>query len=75
MFSPYQATPLDLNPLRDIFADMIDFETFRKRKVIKRRRREQCAHLQAQGIPHQRDLRRRVARLGLSADGVQSSGD
>ncbi len=35
MFSPYQANPLDLNPLRDILSEMIDFDALRKRKDIK----------------------------------------
>ena len=35
MFSPYQVNPLDLNPLRDILSEMIDFDVLRKRKDIK----------------------------------------
>lgn len=35
MFSPYQINPLDINPLRDILNEMIDFETLRRRKDIK----------------------------------------
>jgi len=35
MFSPYQANPLDLNPLRDILSEQIDFEALRRRKDIK----------------------------------------
>jgi NTE family protein len=35
MFSPYHINPLDLNPLRDILAEMVDFETLRSRKDIK----------------------------------------
>lgn len=33
--SPYQYNPLDLNPLRDILDDMIDFEAIRTNKHIK----------------------------------------
>jgi NTE family protein len=35
MFSPYQINPLDLNPLRDILSEQVDFEGLRKRKDIK----------------------------------------
>ncbi len=35
MFSPYQVNPLDINPLRDILSEMVDFEGLRKRKDIK----------------------------------------
>ena len=35
MFSPYQINPMDINPLRDILSEMIDFETLRSRKDIK----------------------------------------
>jgi len=35
MFSPYQINPLDLNPLRDILSEMVDFKTLRGRKDIK----------------------------------------
>lgn len=35
MFSPYQTNPLDLNPLRDILSELVDFEALRKRKDIK----------------------------------------
>ena len=35
MFSPYQINPLDLNPLRDILSEMVDFESLRKRTDIK----------------------------------------
>ena len=35
MFSPYQTNPLNLNPLRDILAEQVDFESLRKRKDIK----------------------------------------
>jgi len=33
--SPYQYNPFDLNPLRDILDDMVDFEAIRKNKEIK----------------------------------------
>ncbi len=35
MFSPYQTNPLNLNPLREILAEQVDFEALRKRKDIK----------------------------------------
>ena len=35
MFSPYQTNPLNLNPLRDILAEQVDFDALRKRKDIK----------------------------------------
>ncbi len=35
MFSPYQTNPLDLNPLRDILAELVDFEALRRRTDIK----------------------------------------
>ena len=35
MFSPYQINPLDINPLRDILSEQVDFEALRKRKDIK----------------------------------------
>jgi NTE family protein len=35
MFSPYQINPLDINPLRDILGEMIDFKALRARKDIK----------------------------------------
>jgi len=35
MFSPYQFNLFDLNPLRDILADTVDFEVIRKSKDIK----------------------------------------
>ncbi len=35
MFSPYQVNPLNLNPLRDILSEQVDFEALRKRKDIK----------------------------------------
>jgi NTE family protein len=35
MFSPYQINPMDLNPLRDILSDLIDFEALRRRTDIK----------------------------------------
>jgi NTE family protein len=35
MFSPYQLNPMDLNPLRDILAEQVDFETLRRRTDIK----------------------------------------
>jgi NTE family protein len=35
MFSPYQTNPLDLNPLRDILTDLIDFERVRRCDRIK----------------------------------------
>jgi len=30
LFSPYQTNPLDLNPLRDILTDMVDFDALRR---------------------------------------------
>lgn len=35
MFSPYQFNLFDLNPLRDILADTVDFEVIRKNRDIK----------------------------------------
>ena len=35
MFSPYQLNPLDLNPLRDILIEQVDFASLRGRKDIK----------------------------------------
>jgi len=35
MFSPYQTNPLDLNPLRDILAELVDFERLSQRQDIK----------------------------------------
>ncbi|TAK99791.1 MAG: patatin-like phospholipase family protein [Rhodospirillaceae bacterium] len=35
MFSPSQLNPLNLNPLRDILSEMVDFEGLRRRKDIK----------------------------------------
>jgi len=35
MFSPYELNPLDLNPLRDIVEEMIDFEAVRRHEEIK----------------------------------------
>ena len=35
VFSPSQINPLDINPLRDILAEMVDFEGLRRRKDIK----------------------------------------
>ncbi|MBX7200434.1 MAG: patatin-like phospholipase family protein [Rhodospirillaceae bacterium] len=35
MFSPYQVNPLNLNPLRDILSEQVDFAALRKRKDIK----------------------------------------
>jgi NTE family protein len=35
MFSPSQLNPMGLNPLRDILADLVDFDALRKRKDIK----------------------------------------
>ena len=35
MFSPYQTNPLNLNPLRDILGEQVDFAALRKRKDIK----------------------------------------
>ena len=35
MFSPYQLNPHDLNPLRDIIEDLIDFETLRSHDELK----------------------------------------
>ncbi len=35
MFSPYQLNPMNINPLRDILMDMVDFEQLRRRKDIK----------------------------------------
>ncbi len=35
MFSPYQTNPLDLNPLRDILSEQVDFAALRRRKDIK----------------------------------------
>jgi NTE family protein len=34
MFSPYELNPLDINPLRDILADMIDFAAVRRQNDI-----------------------------------------
>ena len=35
MFSPYQINPLDINPLRDILSETVDFAALRRRKDIK----------------------------------------
>jgi NTE family protein len=35
MFSPYQTNPLDLNPLRDILSEQVDFDALRGRQDIK----------------------------------------
>ncbi len=35
MFSPYQLNPLDIQPLRDILNDLVDFEGLRERSDIK----------------------------------------
>jgi len=35
MFSPYELNPFDINPLRDILAEMIDFEAMRDHREIK----------------------------------------
>jgi NTE family protein len=35
LFSPYELNPFDINPLRDIIADMVDFETLRAHDEIK----------------------------------------
>ncbi len=35
LFSPYQTNPLDLNPLRDILAEAIDFEALRRRSPVR----------------------------------------
>ena len=35
MFSPYELNPFDINPLRDILSEMIDFETMRRHREIK----------------------------------------
>jgi NTE family protein len=35
LYSPYQLNPLDLNPLRDILAEIIDFARLRKRKDLR----------------------------------------
>lgn len=35
MFSPYQYNPFDINPLREILNDMIDFEALRTSKTLK----------------------------------------
>lgn len=34
-FSPYQLNPFDLNPLRDVVTEQIDFERLRKRSALK----------------------------------------
>jgi len=35
MFSPYDLNPFDLHPLRDILAELVDFEGLRQRSDIK----------------------------------------
>jgi NTE family protein len=35
MFSPYQLNPLDLNPLRDILTELVDFDGLRRHKKLK----------------------------------------
>lgn len=35
LFSPYELNPLDINPLRDIILDMVDFEALRQHEEIK----------------------------------------
>jgi NTE family protein len=35
MFSPYELNPLNVNPLRDIIDDLVDFELLRSRKEMK----------------------------------------
>ena len=35
MFSPYQFNPFDVNPLRDVLSDMIDFKALRKGSDMK----------------------------------------
>jgi NTE family protein len=35
MFSPYQLNPMNLNPLRDVLAAVIDFERLRRSSVVK----------------------------------------
>ncbi len=35
MFSPYQTNPLDINPLREILSEMVDFEGLRRRNDIR----------------------------------------
>ena len=35
LYSPYQLNPLDLNPLRDILAEVIDFERMRRHTEIR----------------------------------------
>ena len=34
LFSPYQTNPLDLNPLRDLLAEEVDFEALRRRSPV-----------------------------------------
>ncbi len=34
-FSPYQFNPLDINPLKDLLEELVDFEALRKTEVIK----------------------------------------
>ncbi len=34
-FSPYQLNPLDINPLRDVLSDHVDFDSLRQRKDVK----------------------------------------
>lgn len=35
LFSPYQLNPFDINPLRKIISDLIDFEALRSRRAIR----------------------------------------
>jgi NTE family protein len=35
LFSPYQTNPLDLNPLRDILAEEVDFDALRRRSPVR----------------------------------------
>ena len=76
ILSPYDLNPMNLNPLRDVLAGCVDFDSVndpRRSAVIFGR--NQCSHWQAQDFPATRDPARQRHGVRVPAVCLQSRGN
>ena len=75
LFSPYELNPRGTNPLRDILAELVDFERLAQVADQTLHHRHQCAHRPRSCVQERRHYAGRSARLGLPADDVPGHRD
>ena len=75
LVSPYDLNPMGKNPLREILAELIDFDAAGAVADQSLHHRDQCAHRPRQGVQERGGDAGRSARLGLPADHVPGGRD